>query len=232
MKRCVAVRHVAFEHLGVFEQPLLEAGFTINYVQAGVVPMTDAVWENAQLAVVLGGPIGVGEEDAYPFLLDERAMVAARLASGLPLLGVCLGAQLMAAALGARVYAGPRKEIGWGAVDITPAGMRGPLAELAGAPVLHWHGDTFDMPEGCESLASTPLTPHQAFRCGRGQLALQFHAEMDADLMETWLIGHRCELAQTGVDPRLVRADAIRLGKAARLAGQTFLHRWLAEEIA
>ena len=146
MKRCVAVQHVAFEHLGVFEQPLKEAGYDVTYVQAGVSPMTSDLWKDADLAVVLGGPIGVGEEDIYPFLLDERGMVAERLASGKPLLGICLGAQIMAAALGAKVYAGPKKEIGWGTVDVTAAGLRGPLAELASAPVLHWHGDTFDVP--------------------------------------------------------------------------------------
>ena len=232
MKRCVAVQHVAFEHLGVFEQPLKEAGYDVTYVQAGVSPMTSDLWKDADLAVVLGGPIGVGEEDIYPFLLDERAMVAERLASGKPLLGICLGAQIMAAALGAKVYAGPKKEIGWGTVDVTAAGLRGPLAELAHAPVLHWHGDTFDVPAGCELLAATPLTPHQAFSCGRGQLALQFHAEMDARLMDTRLIGHCCELAQTGNDPRTIRADALRLGQAARAAGLKFIRRWLAEEVA
>ncbi len=232
MKHCVAVRHVAFEDLGVFEQPLKEAGYDVTYVQAGVTPLPVGLWDEADLAVVLGGPIGVGEEDIYPFLLEERAMVAERLASGRPLLGICLGAQLMAAALGARVYAGPSKEIGWGRVDVGPAGLKGPLAELAGAPVLHWHGDTFDIPTGCELLASTRLTPHQAFSRGRGQLALQFHAEMDASLMETWLIGHCCELAVTKNDPRAIRADAVRLGDAARMAGQKFMRRWLVEELA
>lgn len=125
-----------------------------------------------------------------------------------------------------------KSEIGWGTVDVTAAGLRGPLAELASAPVLHWHGDTFDVPAGCELLAATPLTPHQAFSCGRGQLALQFHAEMDARLMDTWLIGHCCELAQTGNDPRSIRADALRQGEAARAAGQNFMRRWLAEELA
>ena len=190
MKRCVAIQHVAFENLGVFVQPLEEAGFAISYVQAGVVPLEPELWKDADLAVVLGGPIGVYQDDLYPFLADEKVLVASRLASGRPLLGICLGAQLMASALDANVYPGTAKEIGWGQVELTPAGLSGPLAELAAAPVLHWHGDTYDLPRGSDLLASTPITPHQAFRPGPGQLALQFHAEMDAAMMETWLVGH------------------------------------------
>ena len=231
MKRCVAIQHVAFENLGVFVQPLEEAGFAISYVQAGVVPMEPELWKDADLAVVLGGPIGVYQDDLYPFLADEKALVATRLASGRPLLGICLGAQLMASALDAAVYPGAAKEIGWGQVDLTPAGLSGPLAELTAAPVLHWHGDTFDLPRGCDLLASTPITPHQAFRPGPGQLALQFHAEMDAAMMETWLVGHCCELDVNGFDPRAIREDARRLGAQARSAGVAFMRRWLAEEV-
>ena len=231
MKRCVAIQHVAFENLGVFVQPLEEAGFAISYVQAGVVPMEPELWKDADLAVVLGGPIGVYQDDLYPFLADEKALVASRLASGRPLLGICLGAQLMASALDAKVYPGAAKEIGWGQVDLTPAGLSGPLAELTAAPVLHWHGDTYDLPRGCDLLASTPITPHQAFRPGPGQLALQFHAEMDAAMMETWLVGHCCELSANGFDPRVIRQDAHRLGAQARSAGMAFMRRWLAEEV-
>ena len=230
MKRCVAIQHVAFENLGVFVQPLEEAGFAISYVQAGVVPMEPELWKDADLAVVLGGPIGVYQDDLYPFLADEKALVATRLASGRPLLGICLGAQLMASALDADVYPGTAKEIGWGQVDLTPAGLSGPLAELTAAPVLHWHGDTYDLPRGCDLLASTPITPHQAFRPGPGQLALQFHAEMDAAMMETWLVGHCCELGVNGFDPRAIREDARKLGAQARSAGVAFMRRWLAEE--
>ena len=88
MKRCVAIQHVAFENLGVFVQPLEEAGFAISYVQAGVVPLEPELWKDADLAVVLGGPIGVYQDDLYPFLADEKALVASRLASGRPLLGI------------------------------------------------------------------------------------------------------------------------------------------------
>ena len=231
MKRCVAIQHVAFENLGVFVQPLEEAGFAISYVQAGVVPLEPELWKDADLAVILGGPIGAYQEDVYPFLADEKVLVASRLASGRPLLGICLGAQLMASALDAKVYPGTAKEIGWGQVELTPAGLSGPLAELASAPVLHWHGDTFDLPRGSDLLAFSSITPHQAFRPGPGQLGLQFHAEMDAALMETWLVGHCCELAVNGFDPCRIREDAQKLGAQARAAGLAFMRRWLAEEV-
>ena len=97
--------------------------------------------------------------------------------------------------------------------------------------MLHWHGDTFDLPRGCDLLASTAITPHQAFRPGPGQLALQFHAEMDAAMMETWLVGHCCELGANGFDPRAIREDARTLGARARSAGVAFMRRWLAEEV-
>lgn len=228
--QCLVIRHLAFEDLGIFAPVLQEAGYALRYVQAGVDTLDREEWLKADLAIILGGPIGVGQEDVYPFLREERALTQARMACGRPLLGICLGAQLMAAALGARVYAGRRKEIGWGSVTLTADGRRGALAELDNAPVLHWHGDTFDLPRGAELLASSEITPHQAFSAGKGCLALQFHPEVDAQRMETWLIGHCCELDFAGVSPVGIREDAGRLGNAARNAGQAFLRRWLAQE--
>ncbi|MDR2054621.1 MAG: glutamine amidotransferase [Desulfovibrio sp.] len=230
--RCLVLQHVCFEDLGVFAPVLREAGYTVRYVQAGVDSVTQDEWLAADLAVILGGPVGVGQEDVYPFLLEERKLARARLVSGRPLLGICLGAQLMAAALGARVYAGQGREIGWGGIELTGEGRSGPLGELADAPVLHWHGDTFDIPPGARRLAFTAITPNQAFSAGRGQLALQFHPEADAGRMETWLVGHCCELSASGFDPRGIREDALALGDGARAAGRAFLRRWLAEELS
>ena len=144
-----------------------------------------------------------------------------------PLLGICLGAQYMAAAMGARVYPGPAREIGWGTVTLTR--QDSVLAPLASAPVLHWHGDTFDLPEGATLLASSSLTPHQAFSLAPGQLALQFHMEADSARMESWLVGHCCELSMAGIDPCTLREDARRLGQAAREAGMAVCRNWLAE---
>src|SRR6185295_1041263 len=181
----------------------------------------------SDLVVVLRCPIGVYEEDKYAFLADERRALAQRLRERLPTLGICLGAQLMAAALGARVYPGQQKEIGWSPVELTPAGSASCLAKLGAQPVLHWHGDTFDLPEGAERLASTALYANQAFALGTNILALQFHPEVDARRFEQWLIGHCVELATTAVDIAQFRAEVKQGGAALRSAASSLLGHWL-----
>lgn len=226
MKKCLAIRHVAFEDLGTLEPVLIQQGYEIIYSQSGVDKVQTKDWLACDLAVVLGGPIGVNDAATYPYLTWEKQLVRERLQAGKPLLGICLGAQLMASALGASVYRGNR-EIGWATLDVAMGGTESPLHHLDGVPVLHWHGETFDLPAGARLLASTERTPNQAFAVGSG-LALQFHAEADATRLETWLIGHACELGMAGLDPRVIRADAVRFGGAVRDAGQAMFRDWLA----
>lgn len=158
MKQCLVMQHVAFEDLGTFAPVLEEKGFAIRYCPVDE-PPTEEEWLAADLAVVLGGAIGVYDQVLYPFLKDEKDLIRKRLESQKPLLGICLGAQLIASVLKSRVYPGKGKEIGWGGVELTEAGRKSPLRFLDGyRPVLHWHGDTFDLPEGAELLASTPVT--------------------------------------------------------------------------
>lgn len=225
--KCIAVRHVAFEDLGAFAEVLTAFGYEVEYRQAGVDDIASTPWREAELAVVLGGPIGVYEFERYPWLNEEIAAVRARLLSGRPVLGVCLGAQVMAAALGARVYASGIKEIGWSELRIDAADAESCLAPLRGVPVLHWHGDTFDLPAGTRRLASTELTPHQAFALGHHGLALQFHTEVDITRIETWLIGHTAELSQAGIDVAALRAASRRCGPHAAVAGRQVLAGWL-----
>ena len=225
--QCIALRHLAFEDLGVFRPVLEGRGFAIEYRQAGVMPPSGADWLAADLVVVLGGPVGVYEVDRYPWLAGEIEGVRARLQRGLPTLGVCLGAQLMAAALGARVYPGPAKEIGWSELTLTDAGRRSSLLPLEAAPVLHWHGDTFDLPAGATRLASTALTLNQAFEVEGFALATQFHAEVDGAAIETWLIGHAFELAHAGVSVSELRARTAAVSAAAAAAGRAMLADWL-----
>ncbi|MFB9981364.1 glutamine amidotransferase [Mesorhizobium kowhaii] len=226
-KSAVAIRHIHFETLGTFERELSIAGYALNYVDVGKtnISMVDPL--KADLLVVLGGPIGVYETDAYPFLKTELALVRDRLDAGLPVLGICLGAQLIAAALGAKVAPSGIKEIGFAPVNLTEAGRFGPLRHLSGVPVLHWHGDAFELPEGATLLATTSAA-NQAFSMGANVLALQFHAEADTgNDLEPWLIGHAAELAGAGLDPRHIRDHARTHGVALRKAGRAAFAEWL-----
>ncbi len=208
MKTIYAVQHLAFEDLGSLEDLFYELGFRVRYFEAGVDDLKPA-FEHDGLTVILGGPIGVYEEADYPFLKQETALLKARLAANKPTIGICLGAQLIAKALGAKVYAGDHKEIGWSTLDIK-ATSENPLEGLIDQPVLHWHGDTFDLPTSATLLASSEHYPHQAFSCGTNVLALQFHLEVCGDNFERWLIGHTAELRQGNFSIQALRADTAR----------------------
>jgi GMP synthase (glutamine-hydrolysing) len=225
--RCLAVRHVAFEDAGLLAPLLAERGVDLFYREAGVDPLCESDFIEPELLLVLGGPIGVYETREYPFLQGELAGLRARLAQRRATLGICLGAQLMAAALGARVAPGPAKEIGYAPVELSDAGQRSPLAFLAGVPVLHWHGDNLDLPEGAERLASTTVCPTQAFSIGDYALGLQFHLETEPRALERWLIGHAVELGRAGIDPCVLRTQARELGPATAEAGRRVLDKWL-----
>lgn len=228
-KSALAMRHLHFEDLGSFRPALEALGYTISYREAGLDSFTDPALAAADLLIVLGGPIGAYEEAAYPFLSDEIAVIEQRLARRLPTIGVCLGAQLLARALGARVYPGAVKEIGYGRLNYTPEGRRllAPVAE-ADAAVLHWHGDTFDLPDGALRLASNAHYENQAFALGDYALATQFHIEATAAGLERWLIGHAGEIAATpGVDVAGLRAQAFREGPKLEAAAGETLKGWM-----
>lgn len=229
MKTLVALRHLAFEDLGLLA-PLLHArGWRTHYCDVGV----DELWKldlsQVDLLAVLGGPIGVEEDERYPFLAEEVELVRERLAVRRPLLGICLGAQMMARAMGARVGPMGFKEIGFGAVQLTHAGARSPLAAMGDQPVLHWHGDQFELPQGIESLAATEGCPNQAFMVGEHAMACQFHLEVDPARIEQWLVGHALELAQANVPAQQLRDDAARHARGLAAALEGVIDRWLVQ---
>ncbi|MEA4945206.1 MAG: glutamine amidotransferase [Propionicimonas sp.] len=223
----LAIRHVRFEDLGILAPLLAQRSYRMSYLDAGIDPLTDDALLESDLVVVLGGPVGVYQTAAYPFLEAEKRAIARRLEAGSPTLGICLGAQLIADALGAEVAATGRTEIGYAPLTLTPQGQESVLAPVDGVPVLHWHGDQFAIPEGAVGLAGTPGFPHQAFASGANVLGLQFHLEADHTHLEPWLIGHAHELASAGIDPRTLRADAASHGPALRHAATAVFATWL-----
>lgn len=206
-KRAFAIRHVAFEDLGTIAALVEARGYQTIYLDAGVADLSKVELRQDDLLVVLGGPIGAYEDERYPFLSGEIALIEQALQRS-RVLGICLGAQLLARALGARVYPGIRKEIGIAPVELTPEGRSGCLGRLApDHRVLHWHGDTFDLPQGAVRLASTTITPNQAFAFGKKALGLQFHIEVEPACLERWLIANTCELGIAGIDVRVLREE-------------------------
>ncbi len=226
-RRAAVIRHLAFEDLGLFEAPLIDAGWRISDFEAGVEDVV-AAFRETDLVIVLGGPIGVNETGRYPFLKTELRELERRLAAEKPTLGVCLGAQLMAAAMGASVYAGDRKEIGWSEIELTGEGRHSCLMHLENRSVLHWHGDTFDLPANAARLASSELYENQAFSVGRHALGLQFHAEVDSTRIEQWLIGHTCELTSAKINVPLLRKHSKIKGADLRAAAPCIVRDWLA----
>lgn len=225
-KSALILRHLTFEDLGSFAPVLEDEGYRPVLIEAGIDPLPDPL--DADLVVVLGGPIGVNDEQAYPSMTAEREWLAPRLAARRPTLGICLGAQLMAAALGARVAPMPGKEIGFAPLELTEAGRKGPLAALDGVSVLHWHGEAFETPAMAENLATTSACATQAFALAPNVLGLQFHPEAgELPTFERWLIGHSVELAQAGIRPEDLRRAAEENGPSLRIAGQAMLNTWL-----
>ncbi|GHD66046.1 glutamine amidotransferase [Jeongeupia chitinilytica] len=227
MKSVLAIRHVHFEDLGTLEAVFAARGFHVEYVDATTARLAAIDPLAPDLLVVLGGPIGAYDETVYPFVSDELKLIGARLDAGKPILGICLGAQLMARALGAKVYALGVKEIGFGPLSLSDAGIASPLAALNGVPVLHWHGDQFDIPHGGTHLASTSIGANQAFAYGPQALGLQFHLEADAARIEQWLVGHAAELGSVGIDPRVLRSQAQQHGPALARVARQVVEQWL-----
>mgnify|MGYP002136937093 CR=1 FL=1 len=226
-KRALIIRHVPYEGVAAYRAPIEAAGYEIDRIDVADPAFSSVDLAEPDLLIMMGGPMGVYEQDQHPWITCQLRRLARRIAADRPTLGVCFGAQMMAAAMGAPVFAGPQLEIGFHPVAIHRADS--PLRHLTDVPVLHWHGDTFDLPDGVELLASSALYPHQAFRRGPNLLALQFHAEMGEDpRFEAWLAEGEETLARAGVtEPALRAAHAVH-GPGAVTAGRTMIAEWLA----
>jgi GMP synthase (glutamine-hydrolysing) len=231
-KRGLIIRHVPHEGLAGYRDPIEAAGYELDRIDVCGPEFAGADFLSPDLLILMGGPMGVYERYAYPWIDHEIERVAERLEHDLPTLGICFGAQLIAAALGAEIYAGPVKEIGFAPLTLTEAGKESPVAHLEDVPVLHWHGDTFDLPPGTELLASTSHYRHQAFRRGRTLLALQCHAEMGVDpRVDAWIADSKDTLTEVGICPNALRSEYDETGPHCERAGQRMIGAWL-EQLA
>lgn len=229
MKSLAVIRHVAFEDLDAWTAPFQAAGYALTYHDAGVADLASFDSLAPDLLVVLGGPLGVHDAADYPFLCDEIRLLQDRLAARRPVLGICLGAQLLVHALGGHVQPNRAREVGWQPVRLTGVGQRSPLRHLENLPVFHWHSDAFDLPPGAEALASTPACPCQAFALDNYALGLQFHPEVSAANLERWYI---CNVRELHSHPQptvaQLRAAAAQHAPTMQAAARTMLEEWLA----
>jgi GMP synthase (glutamine-hydrolysing) len=233
MKHVRVVRHVPQEALGNLEAVLRSRGLELDVVDcfAEDWPAIErAGFQPHELAglVVMGGPMNADETERYPFLATDVDWLRQAVAAGLPTLGICLGAQLLAKSLGARVVRNRIKEIGWHEIELLPAALADPLlaGSRAAETVFQWHGDTFDLPPGAVHLARSAACEQQIFRYGSGAYGLQFHLEITAEMVGDWLVDpDLCgELKGSDeIDPREIRRRAAdEVAKMAPLAERIF----------
>lgn len=229
MRKLLVFQHVPYEVLGTLDAQFRDAGFRIRYVNFSRFERVSLDVRRYNGLVVLGGPMSVNDVDRHPHLRQEMDALRVAIDAGLPVLGICLGAQLIASALGAAVVRNPVKEIGWSTVRPTPAASRDPLFKHLGKSeqIFQWHGDTFHLPDGAELLAETDDCKNQAFRYAGNVYGLQFHLEVDQALIRRWLStpAMRQEILELGgaVDPETVLEETSRyIGRSMRLSHAVF----------
>lgn len=224
----IVLQHVACETLGTIADVLAERRVDTRYVRTFAGEPVPATMDGVTGLVVMGGPMGVYEADQFPFLADGIRLIERAIDAGKPVLGICLGSQLVAAALGARVFPGPKKEIGWYDVSLSDAGAADPL--FVGVPRRFvgyvWHGDVFDVPRGATSLASTQLTASQAFRYGANVYGILFHMEVTKTVIDGMLATFTDELQQAQVDAEAIRRDISTHHEPLQQIGKSVFGRW------
>ena len=183
------IRHIDLEGPGLLEPLVREAGLTPKVIALDEGDSLPENFDDIATVVVLGGPMNVHEEEKYPFLKKENEFLKETLRRGIPLLGICLGSQLIAKACGAKVGDSPVKEIGWHPAALTSAGQKDPVFRGIGGEltVFHWHEDMFGVPNGAELVVTAPKgCANQGFRLGSGIYAFQFHIEVTFDMIREW----------------------------------------------
>jgi GMP synthase (glutamine-hydrolysing) len=227
MSKIWVLQHTACETLGTIADALQAEALAWQYVRIFEGKPVPRELGDAGGLIVMGGPMGVYEHQRYPHLKDELRLIEAALKAGMPVLGVCLGSQLLAAALGAGVTKAMRKEIGWYPVRLSEAASEDRL--WSGVPrefmAMHWHGDVFDLPAGAVNLARSELTAHQVFRYGKSAYGLLFHLEMTETMIDAMAADFADELREAGGDAsRLADQSADNCGRLQAIGEIVFGH--------
>jgi GMP synthase (glutamine-hydrolysing) len=230
MVRVRVIQHVDGEGPGLLAVALERAGVAFTVIRADRGEPVPTALDGATGLVLLGGPMSVHQAAEHPHLGDELRSIEAALHAGAPVLGVCLGSQLLAAALGARVHPGRAREIGWFAVTPKPAAATDPLfGPLPPSFVaLHWHGDVFELPAGATSLASSEMTEHQAFRHGDRAYGILFHPEATLPVVRAMATGSAAELAGAGISAEALLDETERRAGDTAALGVPLFQRWAA----
>jgi GMP synthase (glutamine-hydrolysing) len=228
------IQHVGCETLGTIADVLRAEDISFEIIRTYAGQPLPKNMDGALGLIIMGGPMGVYEQDRYPFLRAEIRLIESALKEEKPVLGVCLGSQLLAAVLGAEVKKGKRKEIGWHPVTLTESVAADPLwtGVETWFTAYHWHGDVFDLPPGAVHLASSDLTACQAFRYGQNAYGLLFHIEVTEKIIEEMVSTFADELQQEQIDGREILEKAGAYLPELRKIGDTVFQRWasLAEE--
>lgn len=232
-KQVWAIQHIGYEDLGSFEPVLKARGFEVKYFCSRNIDYNGLFAADPDLVVVLGGPMSVYDHERNPWVHAEQAFVEQRIECEKPILGICFGAQMIARALGANVYAGSQgKEIGWSKITVNVDGMKTPLRHLDGerTMMMHWHGDTFDLPDGAVLLASSDQYKKQAYSYGDHVMALQCHPEVTESKLKLWYAGGLEEIAEVGTTVDQMKADAHAYNEKLSSQAAKFLNDWLDEQ--
>ncbi len=230
--KVVAFRHLYSEGLGSLAQVIEKSGGSYQYIDTYREDLDGFDPTHPDLLIVLGGTPGVYQADDYPFLKDEMRMIEKRLAKNLPILGICLGAQMMSEVLGGKVYKGPRgSEIGWYPMTLTEAGAQSPVRHFCRSQthLLCWHGDTFDLPRDATLLASSERYENQAFRYGTNAIGLQFHCEITPAMLKGWSVSGAPLVADGRLDLKTLRAQTEEFGPKLMTQGEKFITGFMAE---
>jgi len=229
MAKMFVLQNAQPENLGIIGQIFTQYGLQAEYIRTFEGEPVPRYMDDAAGLVVLGGPMSVYENNRYPFLNDAMRLVDQALKREKPILGICLGSQLLAAALGANVYANGEKEIGWHDVtlhnagaDALCAGMRSPFVGF------HWHGDVFDLPDGARSLGSSDLTAHQFFCYGDRSYGALFHMEVTEQIIADMTEVFADEVRQLGLDGAAIQTESQRHLKALHDNARIFYQQWAA----